>query len=182
MECKFAVICKFCKEPERSLILPEWQTGRLVSLGEATKELAAAYVAGKKRVYTRKTLVGGGSIKEKLAGRVWHCKKCDFTAPNAGVMASHCRLTHPKRKTGHKPEKKTAAGLKPTNDKKAEHAFKALQKRANKGKLTEEQTTVFDNLEPSIIGKRAKDWPDGCKESVIKLYKDVTGAGPGEEE
>lgn len=127
MECRLQGICKFCQPGEMpgAVIFPlanPDRVARLLTLENATKEEAAAFALGKKRPYTRKTRVGGGSIKEitmKLtkpipaaAGRipkrkyvrkehpgkgngVRSCKKCEFTCEGQGDMMRHYRVKHP---------------------------------------------------------------------------------------
>ena len=195
MYCKFSVICKFFQEGGNIC------GGRVPWNKGLTKESDQTLKTISEKIKIGRAKEKRGSVKQhpdKGTG-MYHCKKCEFTALTANAISWHCRREHPKtkavgRKSGkkapatkrqYKPRKgKEPITLAPATEKKnkaAEHAFKSLQKRANKGKLTEEQTTAYDVLEPEIIGLPVVRWPDGYPEKVIELHKKVMGKESGEE-
>jgi hypothetical protein len=117
-------------------------------------------------------------ISEKIKADRIKVKKTDETPAPGSAIPTKRKYRHHKKKLGRKPGRKPGkkAGATPVvfkNSKEAEHAFEILKKRANKGKLTDEQSRIYDNIEPSIIGLDVNEWPAGSRENIIELYKDV---------
>lgn len=147
MECKFAAICKFFQEGATCSGRVPWNKG-------LTKESDPIL----KRISEKTKIARAGEKPVEVP---------------VEEIAQVKRKYRTRRKPGRKPGKKKAPAAVSGNAKEAEHAAKALQKRANKGKLTEEQIAVYDLLEPEIIGLPVARWPDGYSEMILELYKDV---------